>query len=326
MSATLPGPGVLTAWLAATVPAPLVFFEWTHRWEEDQPVSTALWWPVLASPVLAAVLAARQPRRPGVALGVSTLVATALLALSLAFFRWVVPLTGEAHWGRALLGGAALAVAGALIGYAAGGRLPHRVRPASRRGYLIGGLAVVFGALLAQSAVRLGAEDSTIGQPPHEYGGVGPYSTSAGRFTAPATGAYAIFAVGFSPADPDCRVTGGGAEVRTAEPVSVPPGDYGSDAATYSWVATVRVPTPGRWTLGCRTDYPEASYVVGAVPEIRGAVGEVIHWPVGVIWLLGAVPGLLIVADTARRRRASHPAVLSAAGNTWRQKRYASES
>ncbi|MEV7267239.1 hypothetical protein AB0N38_27110 [Micromonospora aurantiaca] len=316
MSATLPGPGVLTAWLAATVPAPLVFFEWTHRWEEDQPVSTALWWPVLASPVLAAVLAARQPRRPGVALGVSTLVATALLALSLALFRWVVPLTGEAPWGRALLGGAALAVAGALIGYAAGGRLPHRVRPASRRGYLIGGLAVVFGALLAQSAVRLGAEDSTIGQPPHEYGGVGPYSTSAGRFTAPATGAYAIFAVGFSPADPDCRVTGGGAEVRTAEPVSVPPGDYGSDAATYSWVATVRVPTPGRWTLDCRTTDPEASYVVGDVPEIRGAVGEVIHWPVGVIWLFGAVPGLLIVADTARRRRASHPAVLSAAGNT----------
>ncbi|MEU0958425.1 hypothetical protein ABZ328_02925 [Micromonospora aurantiaca] len=316
MSATLPGPGVLTAWLAATVPAPLVFFEWTHRWEEDQPVSTALWWPVLASPVLAAVLAARQPRRPGVALGVSTLVATALLALSLALFRWVVPLTGEAHWGRALLGGAALAVAGALTGYAAGGRLPHRVRPASRRGYLIGGLAVVFGALLAQSAVRLGAEDSTIGQPPHEYGGVGPYSTSAGRFTAPAAGAYAIFAVGFSPADPDCRVTGGGAEVRTAEPVSVPPGDYGSDAATYSWVATVRVPTPGRWTLDCRTTDPEASYVVGDVPEIRGAVGEVIHWPVGVIWLFGAVPGLLIVADTARRRRASHPAVLSAAGNT----------
>ncbi|MGJ3224140.1 hypothetical protein ACQEUV_01960 [Micromonospora aurantiaca (nom. illeg.)] len=316
MSATLPGPGVLTAWLAATVPAPLVFFEWTHRWEEDQPVWTALWWPVLASPVLAAVLAARQPRRPGVALGVSTLVATVLLTLSLAFFRWVVPLTGEAHWGRALLGGAALAVAGALTGYAAGGRLPHRARPASRRGYLIGGLAVVFGALLAQSAVRLGAEDSTVGQPPHEYGGVGPYSTSAGRFTAPAAGAYAIFAVGFSPADPDCRVTGGGAEVRTAEPVSVPPGDYGSDAATYSWVATVRVPMPGTWTLDCRTTDPEASYVVGDVPEIRGAVGEVIHWQVGVIWLLGAAPGLLIVADTARRRRASHPAVLSAAGNT----------
>ncbi|MFC0098533.1 hypothetical protein ACFFKH_13480 [Micromonospora marina] len=315
MSVRLPGPGVLTAWLAATVPAPLVVYEWTHRWEEDQPISTALWWPVLASPVLAAVVAARQPRRPAVAVGLSTLVTAALLAVSLAYFRWVVPLTGEARWGRVLLGGAALAVAGALIGYVVGGRLPHRARPASRRGYLVGGLAVVSGALLAQTAVRLGAEDSTIGQPPHEYGGVGPYSTSAGRFTVPAGGAYAIFSVGFSPADPDCRVTGGGSAARAAEPVSVPPGDYGGDAATYAWVATLRVPSPGTWTLDCRADDPEASYVVGDVPEIRGAVGEVIHWPVGVIWLLGAVPGLLIVADTARRRRASHPAVLTAAGN-----------
>ncbi|WP_431942333.1 hypothetical protein [Micromonospora marina] len=56
--------------------------------------------------------------------------------------------------------------------------------------------------------------------------------------------------------------------------------------------------------------------MVGDVPVIRGAVGEVIHWPVGAIWLLGAVPGLLIVADSARRRRASHPAVLTAAGDT----------
>ncbi|MEW2442344.1 hypothetical protein [Micromonospora marina] len=219
-----------------------------------------------------------------------------------------------ARWGRALLTGAALAVAGALTGYAVGGHLTHRARrPASRRGCLVGGLAVVFGALLAQTAVRLGAEDSTIGQPPREYGGVGPMS--AGRFTVPAGGAYAIFSVGFSPADPDCRVTGGSA-VRAAEPVSVPPGDYGGDAATYAWVATVRVPSPGTWTLDCRADDPDASYVVGDVPVIRGAVGEVIHWPVGAIWLLGAAPGLLIVADSARRRRASHPAVLTATGNT----------
>ncbi|MFF4937147.1 hypothetical protein [Micromonospora sp. NPDC000729] len=192
-----------------------------------------------------------------------------------------------------------------------GGRLPRRARPASRRGYLIGGLTMVFGALLAQSAVRLGAEDSTIQELSREYGGVGSYATPTGRFTAPAAGAYAIYAVGFAPADPDCRLTGGGSEVRAAEPVSVPPGDYGGDAASFAWVATVRVPTPGSWTLDCRTSDPDASYVVGDVPEIRGAVGELIHWPVGVIWLLGALPGLLIVADTARRRRASRTAVLT---------------
>ncbi|MGC4894662.1 hypothetical protein [Micromonospora sp. DT31] len=299
-----PGPGLLAAWLLATVPAPLLFFDWSHRWEEDQPISTALWWPVLAAPVFAALAAARQPRRAGLPLAVtgSTLATAVLLGVSLAFFRWVVPLTGEARWGRALLTGLALAVGGALVGYAAGTRLPERdARPASPRGWLVGGLAVALGALLAQTAVRLGAEDSTTDQG-REYGGVGPYATSAGRFTAPAAGTYAIFSG--SLAEPDCQVTDG-ATVRSAEPVSVPPADYGTDAATLAWVATVRVPATGAWTLSCRTADPEASYVVGDVPEIRGAVRSLIHWPVGVIWLIGAAPGLLILGDTVRRRRAT---------------------
>ncbi|MFI7212023.1 hypothetical protein ACIBP4_14405 [Micromonospora maritima] len=122
-------PAVLAAWFLATVPAPLVWFEWTHRWEEDQPLSSALWWPVLASPVLAGLLSAGRPGRRGLpdvplAVGVSTLVTAVLLVVSLAFFRWVVPLTGEARWGRALLGGLALAVVGALVGYAVAGASP----------------------------------------------------------------------------------------------------------------------------------------------------------------------------------------------------------
>ncbi|MFI7212024.1 hypothetical protein ACIBP4_14410 [Micromonospora maritima] len=160
----------------------------------------------------------------------------------------------------------------------------------------------MLGAVLAQTTVRLGAEGSTVGQPPTEYGGVGPYATPAGRFTVPAAGAYAIFSVGFASTEPECRVDGVG---RAAEPVSVPPGDYGGDAASYAWVATVRVPAAGVWTLDCRSPDPEASYVVGDVPEIRGAVGSLIHWPVGVLWLAGAIPGLLMVVDTARRRARS---------------------
>ncbi|WP_431930939.1 hypothetical protein [Micromonospora sp. RP3T] len=310
MSVRWPGPGVLAAWLLATVPVPLLFFEVTHRWEEDPSLAPALWWPVLAAPVLAALVAAGQPRRRGVAgpalaVAVATPVTAVLLGASFAFFRWVVPLTGEARWGRALLGGLALAVAGALTGYAAGARLPRRDRPPSRRGYLVGALAVVFGALLAQSAVRLGAEGSTVGEAPREYGGTGPYATSAGRVTVPTPGAYAIFGVGFAPAAPDCRLTAAGAAVRVAEPVRVPPGGYGGDAASYAWVASVRLPAAGAWTLTCRTSDPEASYVVGDEPRIRGAVGALIHWPVGVIWLLGALPGLLVGVDTARRRRAA---------------------
>ncbi|MEE3919828.1 hypothetical protein V2I01_20725 [Micromonospora sp. BRA006-A] len=101
---------------------------------------------------------------------------------------------------------------------------------------------MVFGALLAQSAVRLGAEDSTIGQPPHEYGGVGPYSTSAGRFTAPATGAYAIFAVGFSPAD---RTAASPAAARRSGRPSRSPSRRATTAA-------MPPPIPGWRPCGCR--------------------------------------------------------------------------
>ncbi|MFI5835031.1 hypothetical protein ACIA5A_15300 [Micromonospora sp. NPDC051300] len=313
---------LLAAWLLVTVPAPLLVFAWTHRWVEDPTVAPALWWPVLASPVLAAVVAAGQPRRRGpagvaLAVAVSTLVTAVLLAASLAFIRWVAPLAGGARWGRALLGGLALAVVGALIGYAAGGRLAHRARPASRRGYLVGGLAVVFGALLAQSTVRLGAEGSTVGDNPREYGGTGPYAASAGRVVVPAPGAYAVFGVGDAPAGADCRLTGAGTTVRADDPVSVPPGGYGGDAATFAWIASVRVPAPGEWAMSCRSSDPQASYVVGDAPRIRGAVGALIHWPVGVIWLLGALPGLLVVFTTARRRTAMAGGPVSIESSSW---------
>jgi hypothetical protein len=45
-----PGPLGLAVWIAVTVPAPLVLYEATHRWEEDQRVSTALAWTLAALP------------------------------------------------------------------------------------------------------------------------------------------------------------------------------------------------------------------------------------------------------------------------------------
>ncbi|MEK8106187.1 hypothetical protein NKG94_15260 [Micromonospora sp. M12] len=43
---SFPGPVVLAVWLLVTVAAPLMFFEATHRWEEDPTVAPALWWTV----------------------------------------------------------------------------------------------------------------------------------------------------------------------------------------------------------------------------------------------------------------------------------------
>ncbi|MGC4806148.1 hypothetical protein [Micromonospora sp. DT233] len=301
-----PGPVVLAVWALATVPAPLIFFEATHRWEEDPSVSSALWWVVGAVPVLAAVAAARWTRRTDrahpapaalVAVVAATLVSAVFVGATLAVYRWVVPLSGAAPWRGVLAASAALAVGGAAIGHLlARGRVRRRSQASARRGYVTGAIAVVLGALFAQTAVQLGAEGSTASDGPVEHG-------PAGQLWLPAADRYAIFAEGFSPSNPDCRVTGPDGAVGSASSVSVPPGGYGGgDATTYTWVASFDVPAPGSYSVSCRSSDPQASYVVGEVPRIRGAVGSLIHWPLTAIWLLGAVPGLLIIAAAVRRR------------------------
>ncbi|RSM62256.1 hypothetical protein DMB66_22295 [Actinoplanes sp. ATCC 53533] len=286
------GPGGLALWIAATVPAPLLYFGATHRWEENQGVASAVWWCVACVPLLAAVAAARRgPGRPR-EVAATTLISLALLGGSLAVFRWVIPLQGTVGWRVVLLAGAVAAVVGSLIGYLVGSRGVGRSR--SRVGYLAGVMVAVAGAFLAQTTVRLGAEDSTISYDEGRYGGAGP-----GAVTLPAAGRYAILAVGFSPSRPACSVTG----VDRVEPVTVPPSDYGGDAATYAWVAWFRAPGPGVYTLTCRSSDAQASYLVGEMPRIGGAVSSMIHWPLAGILLLGAVPGLLIMLDVAASRR-----------------------
>lgn len=317
-----PGPVALAVWILVTVPAPLVFFEWSHRWEEDLKISTALWWTVGALPVLAAVVAAKWTRYTGqnptasafvAAVAAATLISAVFLGASMAVYRWVIPLSGAAEWWSVLFSSAPLTACGAAVGYMIGPGRVRRSRLSDRHGYLIGGIVAMVGALLAQVTVQLGAEGSTMRYDLSDYGGVGPYAASAGepgKLTLPAAGQYAIFAVGFSPENPDCQVTGAGPTARSAKLVTIPPGDYGGDAASYAWVAVFNVPVPGNYSLTCRASDQQASYTVGEVPQIRGAVGALIHWPLVAIWLLGAAPGLLMIADTTRRRarRRSAPA------------------
>ncbi|MEN3607914.1 hypothetical protein AAH979_00045 [Plantactinospora sp. ZYX-F-223] len=315
-----PGPVGWAVWIMVTVPAPLVFHEWSHRWEEDQAVSTALWWTVGALPVLSAVAAAkwaRYARQRGsaaalvTAVAVAMLVAAVFLGASIAVYRWVIPLNGTAGWSSVLVSGAGLATCGAAVGHLVGPKLVRR-RLSDPHGYLVGGIVAVLGILLAPMTVRLGAEGSTVRYDVNGYGGVGPYSASAGEpgeLTLPAAGRYGIYAVGFAPRDPACRVAGAGLPARSAELLTIPPGDYGGDAASYTWVAVFDVPGPATYSLTCRSSDEQASYTVGYVPQIRGAVAALIHWPVVAIWFLGAVPGLLIVAGavTRRARRPSGP-------------------
>jgi len=306
------GPGGLAKWLLVTVPAPLLFFDATHRWEQDQRVSSAVWWCVACVPLLAVALAARRAagrptglRQRGATVAAATLLSLVLLGASLAVYRWTIPLQGTVGWPRVLAGGVAAALVGSLIGArrVPGGRYPVGFV------YFVGAVAVVAGAFLAQTTVRLGAEDSTISYDEGRYGG-------PGVLNLPTAGQYAILSVGFSSPRPDCSIAGAG----RVERVTVPPSDYGGDWATYAWIASFHVPGPGAYPMTCQVSGADGSYVVGDVPQIRGAVSSMIHWPLAGIWLLGAVPGLLILADVARgdlgsrvrrRRHASAPPATS---------------
>jgi hypothetical protein len=303
----LPGPLTLALWIAATVTLPLVYFEETHRWEEHQSVSTALWWTLGAMPLLAATTSARwwtdgAQRRAGwdllTAMATGTLVGAVFLAGSLAFYRWVIPLSGTTNWWATFIGGLGLAVAGATIGspigylIGAGGRNSND--ESAWHGYLLGAIVAVAGALLAPMTLQLGAEDSTVSSDYGRYGGVGTDFARVDRqgvLTLPAAGRYAIYAVGFSPHDPDCRVAGPGISEQRADLIAAPPSDYGSDAATLAWVATFSVPEPGAYSLTCRTGEGPKDYAVGAL----------IHWPLTLLWLLGSIPGLLIIVSAVRR-------------------------
>lgn len=148
--------------------------------------------------------------------------------------------------------------------------------------------------------VRLGAEASTSRYDVVGYGGVGPYAGEPGVVHLPAAGRYAILAVGSAPRDPDCRLTGIDQGDRSAELVAIPPGDYGTDAVSFARVASVGVPDGGTYSLTCRS-----SYILWEIPHIRGLVGRLVHWPLTAIWLLGTVPGLLIITSTARRHARS---------------------
>ncbi|MFJ8582593.1 hypothetical protein [Micromonospora sp. NPDC093277] len=305
----------LAAWIAITVPAPLVFFEASHRWEESPKASTALWWTLGALPVLAAVVAARWTRCADrrrtcsallAAAAVATLISGVFLGVSVAVYRWVIPLDGAAEWWDVLSTGVLLAAGGAAIGYLIGLAGVGRGWSPDRHGYLIGGAVAVLGVLFIQLTVQLGAEGSTSQYDVVGYGGVGPNAAApgeAGVLRLPAAGRYAILSVGFAPQNPDCRVAGADLADRSAELVTIPPGDYGSDAASYAWVASVDVPDAGTYSLTCRSHDRQASYIVGEVPQIRGAVGEMVHWPSAVIWLLGTVPGLLIIATRCVSQR-----------------------
>lgn len=106
----------------------------------------------------------------------------------------------------------------------------------------------------------------------------------------------------------DCRVSGDGLSGLIPTPISVKPGKYGGGSfASYRWVAYFIVPTAGTYVITCRPTGNVPYNAVGRIPQIPGAVGAMVHWPLPAIYLLGALPGLWMLTQALGifvRRRA----------------------
>lgn len=290
-----------------SVSAPLVLYQFFHRAEDVlHKGPTVLWWILAPLPVLAAASAARYDntgggqRRVGAplwrAVAVGTVVAGAYLCLSLSVYRWGIPVRQAA--GAEAVVGLPLAAAGAVIGYllgrpaVRGARWPVRI--------VVGGLIAVIGALLAPVTVQRGAEFSFSSFP------AGPGETRIDRpvpLALPAAGHYGLYAVDSAPTDPDCQVAGSAMPDQMVQLLPVKPGTPGLDATSaYRWIGEFDVAVAGDYSLTCRVSVTAAGYSVNKAPRIRGAVSMLVHWPLPILWLLGALPGLLMIADAVRRQ------------------------
>ncbi|MFI7605084.1 hypothetical protein ACIBTV_08160 [Micromonospora sp. NPDC049366] len=167
-----------------------------------------------------------------------------------------------------------------------GPRRPQALRWALAAGLVVVGLAAT-PALIATGA-RHATDDLPVG-----VGRAAPTGSPV-EVSVTAPGRLAVFAVGLV-ALRDCRaVSLDGTRVDLAPVLGTV--NYG-DSVNYRWVGSFRLPGSGRWTVRCAGEPGE--YLVAEAPRVGGLVGRLVEAPRPVGWLLGALPGLLVAAQTA---------------------------
>lgn len=255
------------------------------------------WWTQAALPVLGAAAAARWTARTGrrrttagfgSALLAATLAGALCLLLSVAVYRWVIPFDDPVGW-LELVALPAATIGGAL-GFAFGLRMC--AGPPGWYRYAAGGALAALGGYLIFPTTDAAILHGTGGEATFPYGSHVIEAAAGGRFAI-----HRFSDAG--EAAPTCVVSGPG---RTDEPAVrlTAPVNNSHDATTDFLVAIFSTPSAGSYTVSCDL----AEY--GVQPLARGAAPAVRTWPVPVIVLLGALPGLVIVADTAVRRARRH--------------------
>ena len=300
-SVWIPGAWCLFVWGLVTAVIPLGLATAARPVEEARfggPEMT--WWIVGASVLPAAVAAARHPRGRsslGAALAAGLLAAAVYAGTTAAVYQFVFPM--EKHpIGLPIV----LALVPALAGAAAGHFAGRRRRKRSTGTAVAAGFAVALaGALLVPGTVEDAAQFS-LARP----AGAQPGAQQPPTFFLPEPGRYTLMADGLPPADPGCRLSGPGGVEVPAEPLTVQPREPGYDATpATTTLADVDVDVAGAYTFTCVSG-GDADYYVAGGWTISPVADAVMRWPLPVLLLIGALPGLALVAAALSRRRA-HP-------------------
>ncbi|MEV4197643.1 hypothetical protein [Micromonospora globbae] len=187
----------------------------------------------------------------------------------------------------------------------AGDPAAERGAPPGRSRYAVAAALVVAGLVLIPAAIGNGVRQATSAVTTGT--GVSAPVGSPVEVVVPRPGRLAVFAVGLG-AVRDCRAVA--ADSRRVGLTPVPGTVRYGDGVSYRWVGTFRLPAPGRWTVTCAGD--EGEYLVGDPPRVEGLVGRLVELPRPLVWLLGALSGLLVAAHTALARRPRRPSVAAA--------------
>ena len=287
----IPGTWCLFVWGLATAVIPLGLAASARPVEEARFGGPELaWWIVGASVLPAAVAAARYPRGRsslGRAMGAGLVTAALYAGATVAVYRFVFPMERHPVDLRVL---AALgpALAGALAGHLI--RWEPR-RPRATTTVAAGFALALAGALLMPGTVQDAAQFSAA-RPTGPEVSVRDSTT----FVLPAPGRYTLLADGTPPADPGCRLTGPGGAQTPAEPLTVQPSEPGYDATpATTTIADVDVAVAGAYTMACASG-GDADYRLAAGWAISPVADALLRWPLPVLLLIGALPGLALVA------------------------------
>ncbi|WP_326554056.1 hypothetical protein [Micromonospora sp. NBC_01813] len=318
----------LTGALAAALILTLIWLDASHhtgyRPERSELVAAARVVAVVAGLVIgftAAVRTAELVRPPALALRALPVMATAgavalwCLVLDEILYRQVIPLEPAAVDAASAVVPALLtagsAAAAATVGFGIG--LPFRWSPTrstrSPAWYLLAVALAYAGLLVVPEFVRVGTEFATVRFLPAAavdlpVGQPVPVDLPAGRS--------AIFRLwGRQLSTDECRVTGAvGDELPVTAP-SVFFTDNGDGIVTVL-LGTVEAPSSMSVVVVCQGP-PGHSYQIGAAPTVDGLLGPLLHVPTWVLWVLGALPGLVLAGATAMARRRDRTAGQSSA-------------